>query len=274
MAENRHSLLSDDLPLWSAPFGMILLRMIPYRSGMNILDIGCGTGFPLIETASRCGSNCRLWGIDPDEEALSLCRDKIAEKQLNNVITLCSSAESLPFDSGFFDLITSNNGINNVQNPFAVMQECYRTLKPGGVMVYTANLPDTLAGFYSVFTKTLYMVCGKDCSETVNKHISDLRQPTAWHRRLIGSAGLVVGSEETSGFYMQFADGNAFLLHPLIRTAFLPRWNLLIPDGFHEAVWNQVRLNLNELFTEDSGIVLHIPFVCYRIFKPISNTDG
>jgi len=32
---------TDDVPLWSAPFGYTLLDMVEYRKGITALDIGC-----------------------------------------------------------------------------------------------------------------------------------------------------------------------------------------------------------------------------------------
>jgi arsenite methyltransferase len=37
--------LFDELPLWSAPFGLLLLDRVPMKSGLTILDVGAGTGF-------------------------------------------------------------------------------------------------------------------------------------------------------------------------------------------------------------------------------------
>ena len=34
----------DELPLWSAPFGLLLLDRVPMKSGLTILDVGAGTG--------------------------------------------------------------------------------------------------------------------------------------------------------------------------------------------------------------------------------------
>lgn len=45
----------DELPLWSAPFGLMLLERVPLRPGMQILHIGAGTGFLSVELAQRCG---------------------------------------------------------------------------------------------------------------------------------------------------------------------------------------------------------------------------
>ena len=55
----------DDLPLWSAPFGMKLLDTIKLKKGINVLDIGCGLGFPMVEIAQRLGASSKVIGIDP-----------------------------------------------------------------------------------------------------------------------------------------------------------------------------------------------------------------
>ena len=45
----------DEVNLWSAPFGLLLLEQLPMQPGLTIVDVGFGTGFPLIELAQRFG---------------------------------------------------------------------------------------------------------------------------------------------------------------------------------------------------------------------------
>ena len=63
----------DELPLWSAPFGMKLLEMINLKKGITALYVGCGLGFPLIEVAQRLGDSSTVIGIDPWKEAFERC---------------------------------------------------------------------------------------------------------------------------------------------------------------------------------------------------------
>lgn len=53
----------DELPLWSALFGALLLRHVPLRPARVALDIGCGTGFPLLELALRLGPTAHVYAI-------------------------------------------------------------------------------------------------------------------------------------------------------------------------------------------------------------------
>ena len=61
----------DELPLWSAMFGLLLLEEVPLANVTSALDVGCGTGFPLIELAERLGTARTLHGIDPWSGGLS-----------------------------------------------------------------------------------------------------------------------------------------------------------------------------------------------------------
>lgn len=53
----------DELPLWSAPFGLKLLDNICYKPNISVLDIGFGTGFPLTEIAMRLGDSCIIYAL-------------------------------------------------------------------------------------------------------------------------------------------------------------------------------------------------------------------
>jgi len=139
----------DDLPLWSAPFGLKLLDVIYLKRGMKVLDVGCGTGFPLIEISQRLGDSGQVCGIDPWGKVLERVKLKLQVYDIGNVGIIKGVAEDMPLQDNFFDLIVSNNGINNVQNVEQALSECYRVSKPGAQMVLTMNLDQTIAAFLS-----------------------------------------------------------------------------------------------------------------------------
>ena len=107
--------LYDEVPLWSAPFGLVLLESVNLRPDLTVLDVGCGTGFPLLELAERLGPEARLHGVDPWAPAMERLRAKVAAWKLGGRVTLhVMHVESLDLPPGSMDLIVSNNGLNNV----------------------------------------------------------------------------------------------------------------------------------------------------------------
>ena len=123
----------DELSLWSAMFGLLLLRHIPLRHGMQVLDVGCGTGFPLFELAQRLGSTSRVYGLDPWEAALNRAKRKAQLWNVRNAELGQGDAAVMPFRNGQFDLIVSNLGLNNFDDPEAVLAECWRVTKPSAM---------------------------------------------------------------------------------------------------------------------------------------------
>jgi len=106
----------DELSFWSAPFGIKLLESIPLKNISDVLDIGCGTGFPLLEIAMRLGQGSHVTGIDPWKAGLARLRERVSHYGITNISLIEGVAEDMPLPSDHFDLLVSNNGINNVQD--------------------------------------------------------------------------------------------------------------------------------------------------------------
>jgi SAM-dependent methyltransferase len=95
------------------------------KSEPRILDIGCGTGGNL-ETLSGFG---RAEGVDISTEALDFCR----ARGLNNVRQ--GAAETLPYESESFDLVTGLDVVEHLDDDVAGLREMRRVLRPGGRML-------------------------------------------------------------------------------------------------------------------------------------------
>jgi len=121
--------LFDELPIWAAPFGLKLLNSIKYRKNISALDIGFGAGFPLTEIAMRFGETCKIYGIDPWEAAIRRTKKKIQFYEIKNVEIINGVAENIPLPDKSVELITSNNGLNNVENIEKALSECSRITK-------------------------------------------------------------------------------------------------------------------------------------------------
>jgi len=64
----------DQVSFWSARFGALLFKHLTLRPHLTILDLACGTGFPLFELAQVYGTSCQVTGIDLWKEAVERAR--------------------------------------------------------------------------------------------------------------------------------------------------------------------------------------------------------
>jgi len=251
----------DELPLWSAPFGLRLLEIIELKQNLKVLDLGCGPGFPLVEIASRLGNTSTVFGLDPWTRALARVKLKINVYTLKNVQLINGYAEHMPFCGDCFDLIVSNNGINNVRDMKQSIRECYRVSKSGGQLVFTLNLEETMIEFYSVFQQVLKENKLYDVLPKIKQHIYDKRRPLAEIKSLLSEAGFHTKKIIEDSFSLRFTDGTAMLNHPFIKYWFLSSWKQLPEPKDLERIFDQIETELNRLARKHGEINLSIPFV-------------
>jgi ubiquinone/menaquinone biosynthesis C-methylase UbiE len=150
----RQDDMYDELPLWSAPFGLKLLeKVIPDRN-LKVLDIGYRTGFPLTEIAMRLGESCHVYGIVPDPRSGEITMGKLQSFGIRNAELINGVAEQIPLPDNSIDLIVSNNGLNNTKYFNQAISECARVLKPNGKLIFTMNLEGTMMELYSMLIRS------------------------------------------------------------------------------------------------------------------------
>ncbi|MEI7633244.1 MAG: methyltransferase domain-containing protein [bacterium] len=93
----------------------------------RLLDVGCGTGM-LLEGLKSAGWTV---GLDMSPVALAYCRGR----KLQN--TMQGNAIYLPLRGNSIDIITAIDVIEHADDDKAVVNELYRTLKPGGLVIMT-----------------------------------------------------------------------------------------------------------------------------------------
>lgn len=250
----------DELPIWAAPFGLQLLDSIQMKPNMRVLDIGFGLGFPVLELAMRLGNGSQIYGLDPWKAAIKRAKDKIEKMQLSNVHLIEGVAENLPIDSQVFDLIVSNNGINNVQDIKATFKECYRVMKPGAQMVFTMNLESTFIEFYDIFKHVLLEQRLDDEVKKIQLHIYEKRKPLNEIKDQLKSAGFDIVEIKEDKFNYRFIDGTAMFNHFFIKVAFLDSWKKI--TGIHTPkIFSILESEINKLAAKNGCFEMSVPFV-------------
>ncbi|MCB0642242.1 MAG: class I SAM-dependent methyltransferase [Phaeodactylibacter sp.] len=258
----------DELPLWSARFGWDLLSRVRYRKGIHALDIGFGTGFPVLELAMRLGPSSRVTGIDPWSAAIQRARQKKAFYGIKHLELLQGTAEELPLPDQSVDLITSNNGLNNVHDLDLALQECRRVLKPGGQFLHSMNLDSSMHEFYTILEQVLQDEKQSEALENMKTHIYKKRKPKEEMLQLLEQHGLAVESVHEDAFAYYFADGTAFFQHYFIQLAFLEDWKALIPQQDQGRIFSVLEQRINQLAAAQGQFQLSIPYIvidCRRL---------
>ena len=101
------------------------------RSGMKVLDAGCGTGNFSLKLA-RLG--CAVTGVDLSCEMLAIAIEKARAENLE-VEFLPMDVKALEFVDGAFDAVISMAVLEFIENPLDAAEEMYRVVKRGGRLV-------------------------------------------------------------------------------------------------------------------------------------------
>lgn len=251
----------DEVPFWSAPFGLKLLDGINYKKGIHALDIGCGTGFPLTEIAMRLGNNAKIYGIDPWDVAGNRAKKKIAIYGIKNTNIIWGVAENIPLDDNSIDLIVSNNGLNNVKDLDQSLSECARIMKSGGQFIQTVNLKESMIEFYTAMEKVLSEQGLDQSVQAMQGHIESKRKPLDQYLEQIQSQGFTIKSVDHHNFEYKFVDGTTMLNHYFIQLAFLESWKELVPIEKQAEIFELIEEELNRIGQSEGYIKLSVPFV-------------
>ena len=101
------------------------------EEGINVLDVGCGSGFALVHMA-REFPNSRFTGYDISEEAIDRGTAHAAQYGLTNVTLIAKDVAEFD-DVQKYDLITTFDAIHDQADPDRVLSNINRALKDDGV---------------------------------------------------------------------------------------------------------------------------------------------
>ncbi len=107
---------------------------VPKLTDLKILDIGCGSGGILLDLVKYGAESHKLAGVDLLYDRLQAARLRLSSSRLIN-----SDAQRLPFQSGYFNLVTqftAFSSILDVSMKKAMAFEMLRVLDEDGVIIW------------------------------------------------------------------------------------------------------------------------------------------
>jgi len=102
-----------------------LERLTGPPDGRSLLDVGCYVGI-FVEIATRHG--WEAWGVDPSCWA-------VEQAQTRGLHVVQGTLATINLPEATFDVVTMWDVIEHVTDPRGTLQQAYRLLKPGGLVV-------------------------------------------------------------------------------------------------------------------------------------------
>lgn len=109
-------------------------HIMPYmRSGMNLLDCGCGPGTITLGLADLVAPG-QVVGIDIEPSQIEKAKVHAEARTVTNIRYEVASVYELPFPDSSFDAALAHTLLQHLQDPISALQEIRRVLKAGGVV--------------------------------------------------------------------------------------------------------------------------------------------
>lgn len=106
------------------------------KPGMNVLDLGCGTGDLAFGAYKKYPNACRITGLDFSESMLGVARARCQKLQAGSrqdIKFILGKAESLPIERTPYDFVVSGFVLRSLyENIDSILNGVYRSLADGG----------------------------------------------------------------------------------------------------------------------------------------------
>ncbi len=112
----------------------------------RILDLGCGPGIDTIPLSQFISAKGQIIGIDIDHEMIDLANKKAKEANVvDRVMHKHFDAESIPYNSDYFDSCHSERLLQHMLTPWRTISEMVRVTKPDGWIVVSDTDHSTMS---------------------------------------------------------------------------------------------------------------------------------
>ena len=111
-----------------------IYSLIDFNNLENILDVGCGDGYDLIEIGKHSNDNTSLIGLDLMEESIEKAKSK-TDIDSRFSFKKHDITRGIPFKDEHFNVVFSNNMLECIKDKDALIKEIHRVLKPDGQIV-------------------------------------------------------------------------------------------------------------------------------------------
>ncbi|MBA3818947.1 MAG: methyltransferase domain-containing protein [Deltaproteobacteria bacterium] len=220
-------------PVWGSRFGKMLLRNLAVPQKGQVLDISCGTGYPLTEILRRMSEGSRLIAIDASSAMLDVARRKVADLgplgKKGVFFRTESPVPKLSFADDVYDLVVCNLGLAEMPNVETALRDFARVAKLGGEVRCTLPLAESFQEFHDIYREVLIKHDKHEALDRLERHIA--RYPTVDQVERCMKTANLTGGLEYEEFSLLFKSSREFFFAPVIEYGPLQEWKDIAGGG-------------------------------------------
>ncbi|MFQ6125703.1 MAG: class I SAM-dependent methyltransferase [Candidatus Heimdallarchaeota archaeon] len=120
----------------------VLVERMKLEPGMIIVEIGPGKGHYTQAVAEKILPDGKVYAIDIQDTVIERLKMRIEKEGITNIVPQIDNAYDFSFADESVDRVLAIACLPEIPNPVKVLQECYRILKPDGLVCLCELFPD------------------------------------------------------------------------------------------------------------------------------------
>ena len=109
-----------------------IVAALALEPGMDVADVGAGTGFIARLMAREVGSNGKVYAVEISPQAVDYLRDAASKEGVDNLLPVLGEFRSTTLGTGSVDLVLACDVYHHFEYPEDMLASIRQALRPGG----------------------------------------------------------------------------------------------------------------------------------------------
>ena len=109
-----------------------IVAALALEPGMDVADVGAGTGFIARLMAREIGLNGKVYAVEISPQAVDYLRDAASKEGVDNLLPVLGESRSTTLNTGSVDLVLAYDAYHHFEYPEDMLASIRQALRPGG----------------------------------------------------------------------------------------------------------------------------------------------